>query len=168
MSIFVPSVVLSVFQNTGYLLNITFIFDRCHRSSAAVTLVKYECDSNGIPPTFAEIRNIPNGEMTERIFSDPHPGPLGKLNLSIDYITGMTILAGLEPSTSHRICAWFRCILCTCGRNGISLTSQSSRLTMSMLENMWTYQFVFFEKYIDLTFPLMIQMCYFHRYLVSK
>ena len=30
-------------HNIGYLLNITFIFDRCHSSWAAVTPVKYEC-----------------------------------------------------------------------------------------------------------------------------
>ena len=33
------------YQNTDYLLDITFIFDRCHHSIAVATPVKYECDS---------------------------------------------------------------------------------------------------------------------------
>ena len=41
-------------QNTRSLLNITFIFDRCRRSSPAVSPVKYvKCDSNNIRGTFA-------------------------------------------------------------------------------------------------------------------
>ena len=33
-----------IYQNIGYLLNIIFIFDRCHRSWATVTSVKHGCD----------------------------------------------------------------------------------------------------------------------------
>ena len=39
------------------LLNITFIFDRCHCSWALVTHVKYECDSKHVTYTFAT-RNL--------------------------------------------------------------------------------------------------------------
>ena len=35
---------IPVRHSTGYLLNITSRFDRCHRSSAAVTPVLYEID----------------------------------------------------------------------------------------------------------------------------
>ena len=41
-------------QNTCYLLNTTFIFDRCHRSKAAATPVKYECDSRNLTGNFAQ------------------------------------------------------------------------------------------------------------------
>ena len=40
-------------QNTGYPYDITFIFQRCHRSLAMVTFVKYECDLKNITSTFA-------------------------------------------------------------------------------------------------------------------
>ena len=45
--------VLQNYQSIGYLSNITFIFNRCHRSLTAVTPVKYECDSNDIVGTFS-------------------------------------------------------------------------------------------------------------------
>ena len=47
-----------------------FIFDRCHHSSAAVTLVKNECDSNILTGTLARFAY---GEINERSFSNPHP-----------------------------------------------------------------------------------------------
>ena len=40
-------------QNTGYLLNITFIFDRCCHCSAVMTPVKYESDSKELTGAFA-------------------------------------------------------------------------------------------------------------------
>ena len=40
------------------------------RSSAAVTTVKYECDSNN---TTGEIENFTYGEIDERNFSNSHP-----------------------------------------------------------------------------------------------
>ena len=49
-------------------LSITFIFDRWRRSSAAATLVKYECNRH-----FCKIRNFAYGEINERSFSNPHP-----------------------------------------------------------------------------------------------
>ena len=39
-------------QNTGYPYDITFIFQRCHRSLAMVTFVKYECDLKNLTSTF--------------------------------------------------------------------------------------------------------------------
>ena len=41
---FPHSLIFQNHQNSAHLLSITFIFDRCHCSSAAVTPVKYECD----------------------------------------------------------------------------------------------------------------------------
>ena len=61
-------------QNTGYLLNIMFIFDRCCRSSAAVTPVKYQCDTNNLAGTSARSKiNFAYREINERSFSNPHP-----------------------------------------------------------------------------------------------
>ena len=45
--------------------------DRCHHSWAVVTHVKYECNSKDLWGIFA--RNIPNGEMYEQSYSNPHP-----------------------------------------------------------------------------------------------
>ena len=43
--------------NTAYLLNITFIFGRCHHSLAVVTPAKYEYDSTDI--YFSKNRKYP-------------------------------------------------------------------------------------------------------------
>ena len=40
-------------QNTGHLFHSTFMFDRCHRSLAAMTSVKCECDFKKSTGTFA-------------------------------------------------------------------------------------------------------------------
>ena len=45
--ILLRSIIITNFRHchiTGQLLNTTFIFDRCHRSSGEVTPVKYEID----------------------------------------------------------------------------------------------------------------------------
>ena len=58
---FLRSVIFRNFQfyhNTCYLFNITFIFDRCRRSSAAVAPVKYKCDSNNLRSNFLEDRKF--------------------------------------------------------------------------------------------------------------
>ena len=43
------------YETTGYLVNISFIFDRCHRSLAALTPVKYEFDSTDMPGWHAKV-----------------------------------------------------------------------------------------------------------------
>ena len=53
----------SALSNSRKLLNSTFIFGRCRHSWAAVTPVKYECDSNNLTCTF-EISNI---SVTEKL-----------------------------------------------------------------------------------------------------
>ena len=50
-----------------------FIFDRCRRSSAAVTPVKYECDAYNLTVIFCKIENFAFGEINERNLSNPHP-----------------------------------------------------------------------------------------------
>ena len=56
------------------LWNIAFIFDRCHRSLAAATPVKYKSEPTYLMYTFVSFcLPIPNGENNERIFSNPHP-----------------------------------------------------------------------------------------------
>ena len=64
-------------QNTCYLLNTTFIFDRCRRSKAVATPVKYECDSMNLSGNFAKMKYFHNGEIYEWGVSNPirgHPG----------------------------------------------------------------------------------------------
>ena len=51
-----------------------FIFDRCRRSSVAVTAVKYESDSRNLTSTFFKIENFAYGEINERSLSKPIPG----------------------------------------------------------------------------------------------
>ena len=55
-------------ENTRYLFNITFIFDRCHRSWVAMTPVKHECDVKKWTGTFARSKiqlaeNLTNGAL---------------------------------------------------------------------------------------------------------
>ena len=55
------SIIFPVFHNhkdTSYMLNITFIFDRCRHSLAVATPVKYECDSNNLPVTWGRQKKI--------------------------------------------------------------------------------------------------------------
>ena len=47
-----------------------FIFDRCCRSSAAVTPVKYECDANNLR-YFCKIENFAYGEINEGALVTP-------------------------------------------------------------------------------------------------
>ena len=54
---FLHSIIFPDFPNyrsTGYRLNITFIFVRCHHSEAVVTPAKYECDSKHIIHPFTK------------------------------------------------------------------------------------------------------------------
>ena len=56
---FCCSINFLVFQNhknNCYLLNIIFIFDRCHYSWAAVQRIKYKCDSKYLTVTFSRLK----------------------------------------------------------------------------------------------------------------
>ena len=58
---------LQLFDWVFFTLNVTFIFARVHRNSAAVTPGKYECDSE-------DITNIsPSTQVPVMEFSNPHP-----------------------------------------------------------------------------------------------
>ena len=60
-------------QNTRTLLNITFIFDRCHRSSAVVAPVKYNCDSSNSRDTFAGSKILLTGKLLNGALVTPTP-----------------------------------------------------------------------------------------------
>ena len=51
-----------------------FIFDRCRRSSAAVTPVKYECDANNLTGSFARSKILLTGKLTNGALVTPTPG----------------------------------------------------------------------------------------------
>ena len=64
---FLHSIIFPIFhycQNTGYLLNITFIFDRGHHSSAVVTPVKSKSDSYNVIGTFARKLSLRRNQQT--------------------------------------------------------------------------------------------------------
>ena len=74
---FLRSVFFRIFQyhqNTRYLLNIAFIFDRCRRSSAAVAPVKYKFDSNNVRGTFARTKILLTEKLTNGALVTPTPG----------------------------------------------------------------------------------------------
>ena len=58
-------VIFPVFQSieTNYLLNILFIFDRCH-NLAVVIAVEYECESTDLTDNFRK-QNISTGEIRQ-------------------------------------------------------------------------------------------------------
>ena len=69
------SVIFPIFhhrQNTSYLLNITFIFDRCHCSSGALMPVKYE-NAPKILTGISHDENTIKGKIDERKVSYSHP-----------------------------------------------------------------------------------------------
>ena len=50
-----------------------FIFDRCCRSSAAVTPAKYECDANNLTGTFARSKILLTEKLTNGALVTPTP-----------------------------------------------------------------------------------------------
>ena len=52
-----------------------FIFDRCCRSSAAVTPVKYECDTNNLTGTSARSKVLLTEKLTNGALVTPTPDP---------------------------------------------------------------------------------------------
>ena len=74
---FLHYVIFRIFQyhhNTCYLLNITFIFDRCRRSLAAVAPVKYKCDSNNLRGSFGRSKILLTEKLTDGDLVTPTPG----------------------------------------------------------------------------------------------
>ena len=73
---FLCSVTFLIFQyhqDTRQLLKITFIFDRCRRSSAAVAPVKYKCDSNNLRGSFARSKILFTEKLTNGALVTPTP-----------------------------------------------------------------------------------------------
>ena len=65
-----------------------FIFDRCRRSSAGMTPVKYEYNSMNPRATFLRSKNLPMGKLTNGALVTPSPRINSKLwwNQHIDHI----------------------------------------------------------------------------------
>ena len=61
-------------QSTRHLLNVTFIFDRCHHSTAVVAPVKYESDSENLTGTFARHKIYLMEKFMNRALVTPTPG----------------------------------------------------------------------------------------------
>ena len=61
------------YQNTRKLLNITFILDRCCRSSAAVAPAKYKCDTNNLRSTFQRSEILLMEKLTNGALVTPTP-----------------------------------------------------------------------------------------------
>ena len=85
-------------ENTTYLLEIIFIFDRCYCSPAAVTPVKYEYDSNDLTYILAKIKTIPNWWINEWSVSNPHPGAI---YLACQFSRGSRFVTIILPSWLH-------------------------------------------------------------------
>ena len=80
---FLHSVIFLIFhncQNKLQMLDIAFIFDRCCRSSAAMTPVKYECDSKNLTCTFARLKILLTEKLTSGALVTPTPGNLVALH----------------------------------------------------------------------------------------
>ena len=79
------------YQNTGYLFNMIFIFDRCCHSLAVVTPVKYEYDLKNSTSTLVKIKNFSSKKiMDEALVTPTH--------------------CLLTCSISQELCTWF--VLC--------------------------------------------------------
>ena len=63
-------------QNTCLLLNIAYIFDRCHHSSAVVTPAIYEWDSKYVTRTFARSKSLLMEKLTNRALVNPTLSPV--------------------------------------------------------------------------------------------
>ena len=63
-------------RNTRLILNITVIFDRCRRSSAAVTPVKYKCYSENLKGTFARSKTLFTEKLTNGALVSPSQFPV--------------------------------------------------------------------------------------------
>ena len=79
-AIFLCSIIFPIFQhcqNTRWLKNITFIFDRFRRSWAAVTHVKYVRDSTNVTGNFAKSNISIMEKLTNRSLVNPTCKVLG-------------------------------------------------------------------------------------------
>ena len=63
-----------VFQhciNTCYLLNVTFIFDRCNHGLSVLALIKYKCDLMNLISTFARLKIYLTEKLAHGCFVNP-------------------------------------------------------------------------------------------------
>ena len=86
--------------------NITFIFGRCHRSSAVVTPVKYECDSANLTGTFARSKIV----LTEKLAKGALVSPtlvclINGMHMFIPYDGSWDVIITTQ-STRRLLMAW--------------------------------------------------------------
>ena len=82
-----------------------FIFDRCHRSSAAVTPVKYESDANNLTGTFARSKILFTEKLTNGALVTPTPGDFSFHGLNIPGLhIGLTYILKECLIYENRIC----------------------------------------------------------------
>ena len=108
-------------QNTGNLLNTTFILDRCHRSWAAVTPVEYESDSYNPTGTSARSKIFAYGSINKESFSNPHLHHcciyhcchvLYAVLCCIELYHNSTLLYQWKTSISHKKCQMHLLLYC--------------------------------------------------------
>ena len=82
---FLPSVTFPIFyndQNKGYLYDITFISDRCHRCWAVETPDRYDCDQKYLGNLYFVKSKFPIEKLTNRVLATPTPGELPSVHVS--------------------------------------------------------------------------------------
>ena len=94
---FLRSVIFLIFQyyqNTRYLLQIKFIYDRCRRSSAAGAPVKYTCDSKNLKGTFAISKILLVEKLTNEALVTPTPDQSNKIGTTTHFISLLPVQSG--------------------------------------------------------------------------
>ena len=89
----------SALSKTLPLLDITFIFDRCRCSSAAVVPVKYKSDSNNLTGTFARSKILLTEKFTKIVLVTPYFPLQGKCK-SMSHYTSSVIWIKLSTYQS--------------------------------------------------------------------
>ena len=87
-------------QNAGYLLNVTFLFDRYHRSLAEVTSAEWDDDLTDSSHTFAKLTLPLTEESTKGILVIPNPGR----DIVIYTMTIWCLMSILCDVSQHEIC----------------------------------------------------------------
>ena len=107
-------------QNTCYMYDITLVFDRCRRSSAAATSDKYEHDWKYLTYTFVKSKFSCNGEISERSFSNPHPWRvLWPGNIWLRWWHPHPSFHMMWGSTHSRLLPWWRHQMETFSKGGL-------------------------------------------------
>ena len=65
-------------QNVGYLVNIIFMFDRCHRSSTVLTP-----ENTNVTNFYIRKKIVPDGEISTELYHPNSRGPLYQHGLTL-------------------------------------------------------------------------------------